>query len=53
MLKGAEARYAAGDISLSEILPLRRDWAGVQLVYLESLRDAMLAWSEIKQFAAK
>jgi outer membrane protein, heavy metal efflux system len=48
VLKGAEARYAAGDISLTEILPVRRDWAAVQLSYLESLRDVMQAWAEIK-----
>jgi cobalt-zinc-cadmium efflux system outer membrane protein len=33
VLKGAEARYAAGDISLADILPVRRDWAAVQLSY--------------------
>ena len=48
VLKGGEARYAAGDISLAEILPVRRDWAAVQLSYLESLRDVMQAWAEIK-----
>jgi cobalt-zinc-cadmium efflux system outer membrane protein len=48
ILKGAEARYAAGDISLAEILPVRRDWAAVQLSYLESLRDVMQAWGEVK-----
>jgi len=48
LLKGAEARYAAGDTSLAEILPVRRDWAAVQLTYLESLRDVMQAWAEIK-----
>ncbi len=47
VLKGAEARYAAGDISLAEILPVRRDWAAVRLSYLESLRDVMQAWAEV------
>jgi cobalt-zinc-cadmium efflux system outer membrane protein len=47
VLKGAEARYAAGDISLAELLPARRDWAAVQLSYLESLRDVMQAWAEV------
>lgn len=50
VLKTAEARYAAGDISLTELLPVRRDWAGVQLSYLESLRDVMQAWGEVKTF---
>ena len=51
VLKGAEARYAAGDISLAEILPVRRDWAAVQLSYLESLRDVMQAWAEVARYA--
>lgn len=50
VLKGAEARYAAGDISLAEILPVRRDWAAVQLSYLESLRDVMQAWAALSPF---
>jgi len=37
ILKTAKARYAAGDISLNEILPLRRDAAAVRLTHLESL----------------
>jgi cobalt-zinc-cadmium efflux system outer membrane protein len=53
VLKGAEARYAAGDTSLAEILPVRRDWAAVQLSYLESLRDVMQAWAEIKPLAQR
>jgi cobalt-zinc-cadmium efflux system outer membrane protein len=51
VMKGAEARYAAGDISLAEILPVRRDWAAVQLSYLESLRDVMQAWAEVARYA--
>ena len=51
VLKGAEARYAAGDISLADILPVRRDWAAVQLSYLESLRDVMQAWAEVAAYA--
>jgi cobalt-zinc-cadmium efflux system outer membrane protein len=47
VLKAAEARYTAGDISLSEVLPVRRDWAAVQLTYLESLRDVMQAWAAL------
>jgi outer membrane protein, heavy metal efflux system len=50
VLKAAEARYAAGDISLTEILPVRRDWATVQLDYLESLRDVMQAWAEVSGY---
>jgi cobalt-zinc-cadmium efflux system outer membrane protein len=51
VLKGTEARYAAGDISLSEVLPVRRDWAVVQLSYLESLRGVMQAWAELKSLS--
>ncbi|HWQ92072.1 MAG TPA: TolC family protein [Clostridia bacterium] len=50
VLKGAEARYAAGDISLAEVLPIRRDWAVLQLTYLDSLREIVQAWSELKSF---
>ncbi|MBI5383470.1 MAG: TolC family protein [Verrucomicrobia bacterium] len=51
VLKGAEARYAAGDISLADVLPVRRDWAAVQLSYLESLRDVMQAWAELRHWS--
>lgn len=50
ILKSAEARYEAGDISLGEVLPVRRDWAALQLGYLESMRDVMQAWAEISAF---
>jgi cobalt-zinc-cadmium efflux system outer membrane protein len=50
VLKSAEARYAAGDSSLSEVLPVRRDWAAVQLTYLESLRDLMQAWAALMPY---
>jgi cobalt-zinc-cadmium efflux system outer membrane protein len=53
VLKTAEARYAAGDISLTEILPVRRDWAAVQLSYLESLRDVMQSWAGLSPFVAR
>ncbi|MBI5684882.1 MAG: TolC family protein [Verrucomicrobia bacterium] len=50
VLRTAEARYAAGDASLVEILPVRRDWAAVQLTYLESLRDVMQAWAGLQPY---
>jgi cobalt-zinc-cadmium efflux system outer membrane protein len=53
VLKTAEARYAAGDISLTEILPVRRDWAAVQLSYLESLRDVMQSWAALSPFVGR
>jgi outer membrane protein TolC len=53
VLKTAEARYAAGDISLAEVLPARRDWATVHLGYLESLRDVMQAWGEVSVYVRR
>lgn len=50
ILKTAEARYADGDISLNEILPLRRDSAAVRLAHLESLRETFQAWSTLQEF---
>ncbi len=50
VLKSAEARFAAGDTSLGDVLPVRRDWAAVQLSYLESLRDVMQAWAQLQVF---
>ena len=48
VLKSAEARFAAGDIGLTELLPVRRDWAAMQLAYIESLHDVMQAWAEVR-----
>ncbi|HRZ36291.1 MAG TPA: TolC family protein [Candidatus Paceibacterota bacterium] len=53
MLKMAETRYAARDISRTEILPVRRDWASVQMSYLESLRDMMQAWAALSRYVGK
>ena len=53
VLKTAEARYAAGDASLVEILPVRRDRAVVQLTYLESLRDVMQAWAGLQPYVRR
>jgi cobalt-zinc-cadmium efflux system outer membrane protein len=50
MLKATEARYAAGDTSLADVLPIRRDWAAMQLAHLESMRDVMQAWAEVSGY---
>jgi outer membrane protein, heavy metal efflux system len=50
VLKSAEARYAAGDTSLADVLPIRRDWAAIQLSHLESLRDVMQAWADVSGY---
>jgi len=51
VLKSAESRYAAGDTSLADVLPVRRDWAAIQLSHLESLRDVMQAWATLRLLA--
>jgi cobalt-zinc-cadmium efflux system outer membrane protein len=48
ILRGAEARYRAGDISLSELMVIRREAASSQMKYLESLRSVMEAWAGLK-----
>jgi outer membrane protein TolC len=50
VLHAAEARYRAGDIGLSELLPVRRDWTRVRLDYLEALQDVMQAWAELSPY---
>jgi cobalt-zinc-cadmium efflux system outer membrane protein len=50
VLEGAEARYRAGDMSLSELLPVRRDWIRVRLDYLEALHEVMQAWAELSPY---
>ncbi len=47
MLALAEARYSLGDANLTEILPIRREWAEGQLTYLEALHQAISAWSRL------
>jgi outer membrane protein TolC len=44
-------RYEAGDASLAEMIPVSRDWAAIQLTYLEALRDVMGAWTEVRFLA--
>jgi len=50
VLKSAELRYASGDSALTDVLPVRRDWAAVHLSYLETLREVMLSWAEASCF---
>ncbi len=45
-----EARYAAGDAGLAEVLQVRRESSAAQLDYLEALREVMLAWGELQAF---
>lgn len=48
LLAGAEARYKAGDIALSELLVVRREALQTRLRYAETLRVVMEAWSGLK-----
>lgn len=50
VLKSAESRYAAGDTSLADVLPVRRDWSAIQLSHLDSLRDVMQAWAQVSGY---
>ncbi len=50
VMKAAEARYAAGETSLTDLLPVRREWAAIQLSHLESIRDAIQAWGELSGY---
>jgi cobalt-zinc-cadmium efflux system outer membrane protein len=48
VLRGAEARYAGGDLSLADILPVRRERVLVRLSYLDALRELLEAWAAIR-----
>jgi cobalt-zinc-cadmium efflux system outer membrane protein len=48
ILRGAEARYKAGDISLSELMVIRREATLNQMKYFESLRGVMEAWAGLR-----
>lgn len=52
VLAGVEARFQAGDASLVEALPVRRDWTTLQLEYLGSLREVLVAWSDLETLTA-
>ncbi|HBP19572.1 MAG TPA: hypothetical protein DEA08_17505, partial [Planctomycetes bacterium] len=48
VLASVEARFEAGDASLVEVLPVRRDWSTIQLGYIDALREVMVAWSDLQ-----
>ena len=50
VLQNAEARYASGDTSLAELLPIRRDWTRARLDYLEALSEVMQAWATLSSY---
>jgi outer membrane protein, heavy metal efflux system len=47
VLTNAEVRYQAGDVSLADVLQKRRDWAAIQMNYLQSLRDIHDSWRSV------
>ena len=47
-LRTIQARYAAGDVSLSELLLIRRQAAENRIKYLSAVRDVMHAWAALK-----
>jgi outer membrane protein, heavy metal efflux system len=52
MIKASmERRHQAGDISLAELIPVNRDWTAIQLTYLETLREVMAAWTDVRALA--
>lgn len=53
VLKGAEARHAGGDLSLADILPIRRERTVAGLAYLEGLREVMEAWAVLSPYLRK
>ena len=50
VLQAAEARHAAGDLSLADLIPIRRDYAAARLAHLDALREVMEAWGELRLF---
>ena len=37
-------------VGLADVLPVRRDWAAIQLSHLESVRDVMQAWAQVSGY---
>ena len=53
VFKSAQERYVLGDISLSELLALRREWNSTKLTALELSRYTMQAWSDLRAVAGR
>lgn len=50
VLNITETRYTTGDVSLSELLPVRRDWTRLRLDYLGALHDMQQAWAALSSY---
>jgi cobalt-zinc-cadmium efflux system outer membrane protein len=45
----AQARFAAGDVSLTEMVAVKRDFAAARMHYLDALRKVMESWAALKR----
>jgi len=50
VLRVTETRYTTGDVSLSELLPVRRDWTELRLDYLDALHELNQAWAALSPY---
>lgn len=50
VLQAFEARYAAGDASLTEVLLVRRELTAAELARLDALRQVMEAWAALSPY---
>jgi cobalt-zinc-cadmium efflux system outer membrane protein len=50
VLRVTETRYTSGDVSLSELLPVRRDWTNLRLDYLDALHEVKQAWAALSPY---
>jgi outer membrane protein, heavy metal efflux system len=53
VLHAYEARFAAGDIALLELLTVRRESAELRMEYLEALRGSFEAWGDLRSLISK
>lgn len=53
VLRAFEGRYAAGDASLTDLLPVRREHTTAELARLEALRLVMEAWAALASYLPK
>ena len=52
VLEAAEERYRAGDTSLTELIPIRRDYREIEMAYLLSLHRVAVEWSELRSLVS-
>ncbi len=52
VVEAAEERYRAGDTSLAELIPIRRDYRNVEIGSLISLRRVAAEWAELRSLVS-